>query len=322
MTWSVFKGTEIDSPKVAAALILVALLFLSLQDGLVKFASDLSSLWQFQILRSLANLAFIFVGLHVARSWALIWPKNLWAVAARTAAIMATMIFFFAGAPFLSLSEMGAGLYTYPIFMTILSAVFLGEKVGIWRILAIALAGLGAFLIFRPTEQNAFHAAQILPIVAGLCYSINATILRKYCRSESPVTMATWASFGFLAICSIGALVINALPISPQAEAQWPFILTAWPTLSALAVGIAILCALCNVTGNVLIVKAYQSAELSGLAPIDYSYLIFATFWGFVFFGDLPGAVSFLGMGLIAAAGILTAWRNRMKKTPLSFTNP
>ena len=322
MTWSVFKGTELDSPKVAAALILVALLFLSLQDGLVKFAADLSSLWQFQILRSLVNLAIICVGLQIASSWALIWPKNLAAVTARTAAIMATMIFFFAGAPFLSLSEMGAGLYTYPIFMTILSAVFLGEKVGIWRISAIALAAVGAFLIFRPTQGNSFHAAQILPILAGFCYSINATILRKYCRSESPVTMATWASLGFLLICSIGALVVGALPISPAAVETWPFILTAWPSLSLVALGIAILCAICNVTGNVLIVKAYQSAELSGLAPIDYSYLIFATIWGFIFFSDFPGPLSFLGMALIAAAGILTAWRNRMRKTPLSFTNP
>jgi len=306
MKWSVFKGTQIDTPRVAVMLILAALFMLSLQDGLVKFAALTSSLWQFQILRSVANLILIFMGLAVMKGWHLLWPKNPIAVAWRTLTIMATMIFFFSGAPFLTLSEMGAGLYTYPIFMTILSVLFLNEKVGSWRLLAIFLAAIGAFLIIRPTSES-FHAAQILPVFAGLFYSINTTILRKYCRSESPVTMAAWASFGFLGICTLGALLVSAAPISSEA----------WPTLTTSIVLLAGFCAFCNVTGNVLIVKAYQSAELSGLAPVDYSYLIFATFWGFVFFSDLPNLPTLLGMALIASAGIVTAWRQHRDTNPL-----
>jgi len=252
MKWSVFKGTQVDKPRVAVALIITALIFLSLQDGLVKFASATSSLWQFQIIRSIANLFLIFAGLTLVGGWNLIWPKNTKAVLFRTGAIMCTMIFFFSGAPFLTLPEMGAGLYTYPIFMTILSVIFLNEKVGAWRLLAILIAATGAILIIRPTGQN-FHSAQILPIFAGLFYSINTIILRKYCRDESPVTMATWASFGFLFV---------------------------------------------------------------------YTYLIFATFWGYIFFSGLPNVPTILGMLLIAAAGILTAWRQRQDTTPLSFTNP
>ncbi len=320
MAWSVFKGTEIDSPKVAVALILSALFFLSLQDGLVKFSSATTSLWQFQIIRSLFNIALICVGLAIARNWTLLWPKQPKAVAWRTLAIMGTMIFFFAGAPFLTLSEMGAGLYTYPIFMTILSVIFLGEKVGAWRLLAIFLAALGALFIIRPTSQS-FHIEQVLPICAGFFYAINATILRKYCRSESPVTMAVWASGGFLVICTIGLIAVSLAPIADETAATWPFLLTAWPTLTGFIIGLAAICAACNVTGNVLIVKAYQSAELSGLAPIDYTYLIFATFWGLVFFSDLPSGPTLIGMVLIALAGMLTAWRQRRDATLLSFTN-
>ena len=321
MSWSVLKGTENDAPRVAVILILTALLFLSLQDGLVKFSSATSSLWQFQILRSIANLAIIFIGLAVTSGWHLTRPKNPVAVIWRTIAVMGTMVFFFAGAPFLTLSEMGAGLYTYPIFMTILSVIFLGEKVGSWRLLAIILAAIGAILIIRPTGSS-FHAAQILPIFAGLFYSVNATILRKYCRSESPITMAIWASFGFLLIGIIGALGVGIAPVSPELVQSWPFLLDAWPALTTAVVLLAGFCAICNVAGNILIVKAYQSAELSGLAPVDYSYLIFATFWGFLFFSDWPSLPTLIGMTLIAAAGILTAWRQRQDKTPLPFTSP
>lgn len=321
MQWSVFKGTQIDSPRLAVALILTALFCLSLQDGLVKFASASSSLWQFQIIRSIVNLAIIFIGLATAGGWGLVWPKNPIAVMWRTAAIMGTMIFFFAGAPFLTLPEMGAGLYTYPIFMTLLSMVFLREKVGAWRLLAIVLAATGAVLIIRPNSHS-FHAAQILPIFAGFFYSINAIILRKYCRDESPVTMATWASFGFLVMCCIGAVLVGIAPISPTAVAQWPFLLNAWPAVTTTILGLASFCAICNVTGNVLIVKAYQSAELSGLAPVDYTYLIFATFWGYMFFSGLPDIPTVFGMILVAVAGIVTAWRQRQETAPLSFTSP
>lgn len=310
MRWSVFSGTDADAPKAAVVFILLALTFLSLQDGLVKFTSGATSLWQFQMIRSVANLAIILIGLRLFGSWATLWPERAVPVFFRTAAIMATMVFFFAGAPFLTLPEMGAGLYTYPIFMTILGVLFLGERVGPWRGLAIVMAGVGAFFIVRP-GGNAFHLAQILPVFAGFFYSINATILRKYCRQESPVTMAAWSGFGFLIVSTLGGSIVALADISQEAEESWPFLLTAWPTLSAYVVGLAILCAFCNVTGNVLIVKAYQSADLSGLAAIDYSYLIFATIWGYAFFSGLPDGATILGMTLIAAAGILTAWRQR-----------
>ena len=66
-----------------------------------------------------------------------------------------------------------------------------------------------------------------------------------------------------------------------------------------------------NVTANLGLTMAYQNAESSWLAPIDYCYLIFATFWGLVFFGDFPNASMLTGMVLIAGAGAFTAWRER-----------
>lgn len=315
------RSAPIDTPKLAVALILAALFFLSLQDGIVKSVSAETSLWQFQLLRSIANLAIVFIGLGMAHQWSLLRPGNLWAVIARTSAIMATMVFFFAGAPFLTLAEMGAGLYTYPIFMTILSVIFLGEKVGAWRMVSIIVAAIGAFLIIRPGSSS-FQAAQLLPVCAGFFYSVNATILRRYCREESPVTMVTWAGFGFLIVSLIGLGIVGTVSVSAETRAAWPFILEAWPALTVAVIVLAVVSAICNVTGNVFIVKAYQSAELSWLAPIDYSYLIFATFWGFVMFSDLPGLITLLGMALIASAGSITVWRQRRSARPLPLTSP
>lgn len=321
MSKNILKGTETDNPRLAGALILCALAFLSFQDGLVKTASGFSSLWQFQFLRAGFNLIIVLGGLFIAGKWELLRPNRPWAVCARTAALMATMVLFFSGSPFLTLAEMGAGLYTYPIFMTLLSVLFLGERIGLWRVIAIAVAAVGAFMIVQPGTEN-FQIAQILPICAGFTYAINATVVRRHCRTESPVTMAAWAGAGFLTISALGAFGVSLLPMETATREQWPFLLTAWPDLTGWVVLIAAIAASCNVTGNILIVKAYQSAELSWIAPIDYAYLIFATLWGFILFSDLPDGLTVAGMFLIASAGILTAFRERKAGSGTTSKHP
>ena len=72
-------------------------------------------------------------------------------------------------------------------------------------------------------------------------------------------------------------------------------------------------CSVLNITGNMLLAKAYQTAESSWLAPIDYSYLVFAAIWGKLFFGDWPSYSNILGMFLIAFSGIFIAFREQIK---------
>jgi drug/metabolite transporter (DMT)-like permease len=71
-----------------------------------------------------------------------------------------------------------------------------------------------------------------------------------------------------------------------------------------------------NLSGNICLARAYQTADSSWLAPIDFTYLLFAAFWGRVIFDEWPPQQALLGMSLIAFAGILTAWREQ-KRQPM-----
>ena len=70
--------------------------------------------------------------------------------------------------------------------------------------------------------------------------------------------------------------------------------------------------AILSLTGNICLSRAYQTAETSWLAPMDFSYLIFAALWNRVIFDQWPSQQALIGMGLIGLAGVVIAWREQV----------
>ena len=92
-----------------------------------------------------------------------------------------------------------------------------------------------------------------------------------------------------------------------------------WPELSWFLVGFVVFLSVLNLTGNICLSRAYQTADASLLAPFDFIYLPFAAVWGQILFDHWPDTQSLIGMSMIAGAGVLTAWREqhrqRLKKS-------
>ncbi|MEL7543413.1 MAG: DMT family transporter [Pseudomonadota bacterium] len=314
------EGSNVDRPALAAGLMVFALMLLGLQDALVKLTSDAVSLWQFQLIRSGINLIIVLLIARLIWGSARLRPRSWAAVLLRSICLVTTMVLFFGGVPFLGLAEIAAGLYTYPLYIAVLSALFLGERVGPRRIAAIVAGFVGTLLILKPGTDS-FSAVTLMPIAAAVFYALTVMVTRKLCREESPVTLAYGVALTFLTVGVLGTSVFSA-PATVTALGDlrnaWPYLLTGWREVSLLVVAIIATCSLLNVIANVCLAKSYQSAESSWLALFDYSYLIFATFWGFVFSGAIPDALTFAGMALIAAGGIFVAWRERVEQRDLA----
>jgi drug/metabolite transporter (DMT)-like permease len=233
------------------------------------------------------------------------------------------MLFFFGGIPFLSLAEIAAGLYVFPLYIALLSALVLGERVGPRRIAAIITGFMGTLLILRPGTAN-FHLVNLMPVAAAFGYALTVMTTRKLCREESPVTLAFGVAITFFTAGVIGTIVFSSSGVIDavgELRTTWPYLLTGWHDVSLALLSLILACSVLNVVANIGLAKAYQSAESSWLAPFDYSYLIFATFWGFVFSGTIPDNWTFAGMALIAGAGIFVAWRERIEMQELTRAN-
>lgn len=304
---------EGDSPLTAVGLLLTGVFILAFQDSLVKLISSHTSYWQFQTLRSLGNMTICIVLAVVSGHLMLLRPINSAAVYLRATFLSITMFCFFSAAPFLSIAQMAAGLYTYPVFVTILATPILGEKVGVWRAAAVLVGAIGAAIVLDPWAKD-FSFIQVLPLAAGFFYACNILTLRHSCRQESPLALA-FAVAVVMALSGLGGVTYLSLnPLSLETQLDLPFIAVGWPQLTLLVLGLALAASVLNLAGNICMSRAYQTAEASLLAPLDFVYLVFIALWSRVLFDQWPTSQALLGMALIASAGALTAWREQVKR--------
>ncbi len=301
-----------DNPVSSLSMLFLGVIILSLQDSLIKLMSTETSFWQLQFIRSIGNIVLLMLIAKFTNGIHLLFPVNWKPVYFRALMMTTCMFCFFAASPKLSFAQMAAGLYTFPIFVSLLAIIFLKERIGIWRIFALILGSSGALLILEPWSEN-FSLLQILPIMAGFFFACNIILIRKYCREESVMSLTLAVGIMFFASASLGILFFEFIYKASIYRYTSPFVFIGWPLLTFMVFSFCLSCSILNITGNMLLAKAYQTAESSWLAPMDYSYLVFATIWGKIIFGVWPSYLNAFGMFLIASSGILIAFREQIK---------
>lgn len=212
-------------------------------------------------------------------------------------------VLFFTSLRYLRLAEATALAFVAPVFITALSAIFLREQVGWRRWLAVLAGFVGVLVIVRPGGAT-FQPASLLSLAMALVYAVLMISARWVDPRESVWTLLLWLTG---AAVVLGALVA-------------PFVWTAVRMEDLrLFLGIAIF----GTAGMTMITQAFRFAPAVVLAPLEYSALIWATLLGWIFWGEIPDAVTYLGAAIIIASGIYIIFREqrvakRSKAAPAS----
>lgn len=290
-------------------LIIATALTISVQDLVFKlFSSDLT-LWQIFTLRGVIAIgALLVIGAVRGQLWPVVQHAlHDWSIL-RAFCLTMTFLAFYAAIPFLSLSTVGAANYIAPIFVAVLSAFVIGERVGLLGWLSAILGFLGVVTLLQP-GTDAFSVFALLPIVGAAFYAIGHIITRTRCRA---VPVAALALSLNVVMCIAGALISATLflvPASPELVANYPYLFGEWTGVGVTDWLVLALLAGFTVSIGLMLAAAYQAAPPAVIATFEYSYLVFVALWDVIFFGTPPTPLSLAGMAMIVVAGLLVMRR-------------
>ncbi|MET0748230.1 MAG: DMT family transporter [Rhizobium sp.] len=247
--------------------------------------------------------------------WKRSWVPGTWRQggihAIRGGLLTLSMISFVTTLQVMEVADAIAIFFVEPIILTVLSSIFLNEKIGWRRYTACAVGFCGALLIIQPSFQQVGIIA-LLPVVTAICIAIYVMLTRVVSLREEAWSMqfktGLWGVLFSLAALEIGRrLHVPAFdPVMPDPIAM----------LHLLGVGVS-----AALTG-ILSVYAYRAVPTSTLAPLQYFEIVSATIFGWLVFDNFPNAVKWLGILIIIASGLYILWRERrFASKPVSDTS-
>jgi drug/metabolite transporter (DMT)-like permease len=203
----------------------------------------------------------------------------------RSLCLVSATASFFAALRFLPLAEGSAISFLAPMFAVLLSGPVLGEKPTRARWLSAVGGFVGIVILVRPGSA-VFHPATGLLVLAAISNALYQLLTRKL-PNDTPHTTLFYSGL-------VGAAGLSlALPF-----VETPDVVTARDAMFLLVLG------LLAGFGHWALIAAFLRAPASLIAPFTYLHMIWATFYGFAIFGQLPDALSAAGMAIIVASGV------------------
>jgi drug/metabolite transporter (DMT)-like permease len=243
--------------------------------------------------RYAANLAILLAFLAATGQLARLRSARPGLQLARGVLLVLSTLLFFTSLTVLPLADANAIGFAMPLFVAALAVPMLGERLEMTRLIAILVGLAGALIIVRP-GSDLFTPYALLPLGMAVCNAFYQILTRKVAGVEHPLTSLIW-----------GAIVGAAL-MSLAAPLVWTPLQAAWHGALILLIGVF------ASVGHFLLIRAYEHASASLLAPYTYSALIWAMLAGWLVFGDFPDGMSLVGMGIIVASGLFIAGHQRL----------
>lgn len=268
---------------------LVSMSVVPVMDGFAKELSARYSVIEIVWARYFFHLLYLLPVVLVRYGVSALLPRHPGLQIVRGGLLLTSTILFFAAIAIMPIADALALVFISPLIVTALSPVFLDEKVGIRRWLAVSIGFIGALIIIRP-GITAIDTGSMLALGAGAVYAIYMIATRKLSGSAPPLVTLTFTAL-------LGGVVMSvAVPFQ-------------WKTPTAVDFSMMAAMGGCAALGHYLLIKAFDHAPASVLAPFGYSEIVMATIIGFFFFGDFPDSITWIGVAVIITSGIYISLR-------------
>ncbi len=204
------------------------------------------------------------------------------------------MLGLFIGLGSIPIAEVVSLSFTQPIFIFLLAAILLGEKLNARRVIAILGGFAGVLILLRPgfTEVG-FGAAVVLG--GAIAYAFSNVCIKKLMTTENVTSTTVWVNILMCPLAGIPAAFYWVTPTLPDL---------------ALLAGVG----LTGTAGIWFISRAYATAEMSAVVPFDFLRLPIVAAAGWIWFGEITDIWTIAGAAVIFASTYALARSEARKK--------
>jgi drug/metabolite transporter (DMT)-like permease len=279
----------------AIILTLITIGVFGVQDAISKVLVQTYSPFQITMMRywGFAAFSLLLVMRQAPLRQALNSKVPLWQVL-RGVLLMADIWFFALALRTVPLGELQAITVVYPLLVTLFAIPILGEKVGIFRFVAVGVGFAGALVIVRPGGLP-LDWGVAFALASATLYSVYIVITRKVSQYDSAATSMTYTAVIGLVLSA----VVGVFFWQPMGWGDFALVVTVMGTTCA---------------GHGLMVYALSMAPASAVQPFNYFSLPWAIGLSAVVFGHWIDPISMVGAAIIVAAGLVVMARERVKR--------
>lgn len=269
----------------AILFMLGGVLMLVLNDTAAKWLLARYDPLQIAFMRSWLAMPALSVLVWVSGGKAAFRSHSIGVHAVRGMLVLLATLAFFGSLRSLSLAEATSLLFTAPILIVVIAALFLRERVGLRSWASVLLGFAGVLIIVRP-GMEAFRPESLQALLAALLYAVMMIGARWIDRRDSLWTM-TFHMTLFTGVFSSVSLFRR------------------WPVMAGEDVGLFAVMAVVGTGGAACVSQAFRLAPANLIAPLDYTALLWASLMGWLVWGAVPGWPVYAGAAVIIASGIV-----------------
>jgi len=197
----------------------------------------------------------------------------------------------------LPLVEVTALQFSKPLFLILLAAFFLGEKIRLRRTTATILGFIGILVILHPWSNEStggFKMAHLAVLGAAFSMAVLAIMSKILSKDHNPTTLVFYANAATVLLCSVPAAYYWITPTFDQ-------------LLLIASLGVTTFCA------QYSMISAYKNADVTLVTPFEYLRIVFAAIAGFFIFSEVPDIWTITGGIIICTSTLFIAFREAAK---------
>ena len=275
----------------------------SLQDAIIKQVSGGYALTEVVCIRSCVGLPILLVLVQREAGLGALISSHLLPLALRALIMFGAYTAYYMAFPALPLADAVALYFTVPLFVTALAGPVLGEHIG-WKVWAAVVLGFAGVVVMLQPGTGLFEPAALLSLISAVLYASAMLMARKMGTRLPTSVMAFYQNGFFLLGSGLAATLLHLAGIEHATHPSVAFLVRPWlmpSPVDGLLIGI---CGVVAAVGTMFLTAAYRVAQSSTVTPFEYTGILWAPLWGFLFFSEVPKLSTFAGAAIILVAGL------------------